>query len=72
MAEILDFTKQTYTLGTVKEALDALQYQVDIGKGKEAGLSYSAEGVEVRTPRGIGKFTWKEWTREMEKGRRGE
>lgn len=68
MAEILDFKRKSYSLATVKEALAALQYQVEIGKGKEAGLSYSAEGVEVRTPRGIGKFTWKEWTKEVEKG----
>lgn len=63
MTNVVQFAK-THNLGalkTVEEALVALAWQVEIGKGKEAGLSYSAKWVEVRTPKGMGRFTWKEW-----------
>lgn len=63
MTNVVQFAAQ-HNLGalkTVEEALAALAWQVEIGKGKEAGLSYSAKWVEVRTPKGMGRFTWKEW-----------
>lgn len=64
MDNVIEFpNKNESTFKTVKEALQSVGHFYALGEAKSCGIVYSASNVTVRTPKGMGKFNYKEWNR---------
>lgn len=62
MADIVDFPiKDKWNFGTVQEAKMSLHSYYDMGEAKSCSILFANDFVVVRTPRGMGKFSLKEW-----------